>query len=74
MRITSRCGLDCKPVAHINQSRCIFPSLTTARKSAPLIPKSITAIPTQSEGAETVEDSCEDTVTAVGGCDCPQEE
>lgn len=70
MRITSHCVPDCKPVAHINQSHSIFPSLTVARKSAPLIAEIITANPTQSDRAEVEEDICEDTVTGAGGCGC----
>lgn len=68
MRITSHCLLDCKPVAHINQSHCILPSLTMARRSAPLTAKIITANSTQPTRAEVVEDICEDTVTGAGGC------
>lgn len=59
--------LDCKPAAHINQSHCIFPSLTMAKTSVPLILKTATANPTQSVSAEVVEDLWEDTVTGVGG-------
>lgn len=70
MRITSYCVLDCKPLAHINQSHCILPSLTMERKSAPLIAKIITANPTQPDRAEVVEDINEDTVTGAGGCGC----
>lgn len=69
MRITSHCALDCKPVAHINQSHCVSPSLTMAKKSVPLILKTITANPTQSDGAEVVEDLWEDSETGAGVCD-----
>lgn len=66
MRITSHCMLDCKPVAHINQSHCLFPSLTMAKKPVLLILTVITANPTQSDGAEVMEDLWEDTITRVG--------
>jgi len=66
MRTTSRCVLDRKPVAHINQSHCVFPSLTMGRRSAPLIPKRTIAKPTPSDGAEVVGDLCEDAATGVG--------
>jgi len=38
MRLMSHCILDCKPALHINQSHCIFPSLTMAKKSSASIP------------------------------------
>lgn len=40
-----------------------------AKKSVPLILKMITANPTQSEGAEVVEDLWEDSETGAGVCD-----
>lgn len=70
IRVKSHCILDYKPVAHLNQSHCILPSLTMARKSDPVIAKIITANPTQSDRAEVVEDICEDLVTGAGGCGC----
>lgn len=70
IRITSHRVLDCKPVAHINQSHCMLPSLTMARKSAPLTAKIVTVNPAQSDRAEVVEDICWDPVTGAQGCGC----
>lgn len=70
MRITSHFVLDFKPVAPVNQSHSIFPSLTIARKSAPLVAKKHHGKPSPAGSAEVVEDICEDTVTGVEGCDC----
>lgn len=40
-----------------------------AKKSVPLILKTITANPTQSDGVEVVEDLWEDSETGAGVCD-----
>lgn len=66
IKVTSHCILDCNPVAHLNQSHWILPSLTIAKKSDPVTAKIITTNPTQSDRAEVMEDICEETNRSRG--------